>query len=172
MMKKILFISVLLVFIVFAIVSLFLFYLQSSINEILIDQQITVQDIKSPVFRDFLKKIGGTKWRLIISRAHPSRPSYAVFLCGTTDASFNIKDFDSILSKIKSYNTYDIQRLQTLGLVKHDAQFEKFLYTETMEVIYIYSFSNEHDNIIIAYPSYTKDGIVKALDHVDVSSLK
>ena len=172
MMKKILLISVLLVFIVFAIVSLFLFYLQSSINEILIDQQITVQDIKSPVFRDFLKKIGGTKWRLIISRAHPSRPSYAVFLCGTTDASFNIKDFNSILLKNKSYNTYNIEKLLALGMVKPDVQFEELLYTETMELIYIYSFRNEHDNIIIAYPSYTKNEIFKALDHVDVSSLK
>ena len=89
MMKKILFISVLLVFIVFAIVFLFCFFCQDSFSEILIDQQITVQDIKSPVFRDFLKKIGVTKWRVIISFAHPDRPYYSVFLTGTTDASFN-----------------------------------------------------------------------------------
>ena len=172
MMKKILFISVLLVFIVFAIVFMFCFFCQDSFSEILIDQQITVQDIKSPVFRDFLKKTGVTKWRVIISFAHPDRPYYSVFLTGTTDASFNIKDFNSILLKNKSYNTYNIEKLLALGMVKPDVQFEELLYTETMELIYIYSFRNEHDNIIIAYPSYTKDGIVKALDHVDVSSLK
>ena len=136
---------------------------QSNYNKIIFECQISVEHLSSSDFKSFLNETGSRECKCFVTRAHPHRPFYLLYLMVKVNSHNVIQNLKHRLVKSPRPDMNNLTVLQNLGAVNKEDAWEEYILVGDEQPLYIYV---SEQVLIICFPAQNAQSVNKVIGGV------
>ena len=162
-MKKVFLQNILPILIAVCVLILIIFFYQSNYSKIIFERQIPIEYLYSSSLKLFLNATGAKTCRCFVTKAHPHRPFYLLYLMVEANNPNVIQNFKNCLVKSPRTNTDNLAALQKIGAVNKKSTVSDYILVGEEQPFYIYS---SERTLIICFPAQDAQSVNKAIGSV------